>query len=88
MYPLLLNKPVKGVLSFEFKLKCVDYIQHSYKCPHCSENGTNDKIIKAPVPKAPLNHNLGSSTIIAHVNVNIKMYKSDKIKMYNYSKLT
>ena len=22
------------------------------------------------------------------VNVNIKMYKSDKIKMYNYSKLT
>ena len=23
-----------------------------------------------------------------HVNVNIKMYKSDKIKMYNYSKLT
>ena len=24
----------------------------------------------------------------AFVNVNIKMYKSDKIKMYNYSKLT
>ena len=23
-----------------------------------------------------------------YVNVNIKMYKSDKIKMYNYSKLT
>ena len=23
-----------------------------------------------------------------NVNVNIKMYKSDKIKMYNYSKLT
>ena len=25
---------------------------------------------------------------IINVNVNIKMYKSDKIKMYNYSKLT
>ena len=25
---------------------------------------------------------------IKDVNVNIKMYKSDKIKMYNYSKLT
>ena len=25
---------------------------------------------------------------IENVNVNIKMYKSDKIKMYNYSKLT
>ena len=24
----------------------------------------------------------------SNVNVNIKMYKSDKIKMYNYSKLT
>ena len=24
---------------------------------------------------------------ISNVNVNIKMYKSDKIKMYNYSKL-
>ena len=25
---------------------------------------------------------------LKYVNVNIKMYKSDKIKMYNYSKLT
>ena len=25
---------------------------------------------------------------VGDVNVNIKMYKSDKIKMYNYSKLT
>ena len=25
---------------------------------------------------------------VIDVNVNIKMYKSDKIKMYNYSKLT
>ena len=28
------------------------------------------------------------SKLIQNVNVNIKMYKSDKIKMYNYSKLT
>ena len=27
-------------------------------------------------------------SVLKHVNVNIKMYKSDKIKMYNYSKLT
>ena len=26
--------------------------------------------------------------VLYSVNVNIKMYKSDKIKMYNYSKLT
>ena len=31
--------------------------------------------------------NLGTA-ILCCVNVNIKMYKSDKIKMYNYSKLT
>ena len=27
-------------------------------------------------------------TLSSNVNVNIKMYKSDKIKMYNHSKLT
>ena len=61
------------------QLKRVDHIQHSYKCPHCSENGTNDKIIKAPVPKAPLNHSLGSSTIIAHT-----IYQKYQLKVPNY----
>ena len=28
------------------------------------------------------------TNLLLIVNVNIKMYKSDKIKMYNYSKLT
>ena len=79
MYPLLLNKPAKEVLSFEFKLKCVDHIQHSFKCPHCSENGTNDKIIKAPVPKAPLNHSLGARTIITHT-----IYQKYQLKVPNY----
>ena len=57
----------------------VDHIQHAYKCPHCSENGINDKIIKAPVPKAPLNHSLGSSTIIAHT-----IYQKYQLKVPNY----
>ena len=30
----------------------------------------------------------GLGLLKLNVNVNIKMYKSDKIKMYNYSKLT
>ena len=32
--------------------------------------------------------NSAEGNYILSVNVNIKMYKSDKIKMYNYSKLT
>ena len=36
------------------QLKRVDHIQHSYKCQACSKNNPSDKIVKAPVPKAPL----------------------------------
>ena len=69
----------KELVFIPAQLKRVDHIQHSYKCPHCSENGTNDKIIKAPVPKAPLNHSLGSSTIIAHT-----IYQKYQLKVPNY----
>ena len=48
------------------QLKRVDHIQHAYKCQACSENSPSDKIVKAPVPKAPLAHSLGSASIIAH----------------------
>ena len=34
------------------------------------------------------NTNINRQLRVRFVNVNIKMYKSDKIKMYNYSKLT
>ncbi|WP_306766714.1 MULTISPECIES: IS66 family transposase zinc-finger binding domain-containing protein, partial [unclassified Streptococcus] len=36
------------------QLKRVDHIQHAYKCQECSEKSESDKILKAPVPKAPL----------------------------------
>ena len=44
-----------------------------------------DKMSKQIVP---LNVDYSSKKEGKSVNVNIKMYKSDKIKMYNYSKLT
>lgn len=48
------------------QLKRIDHIQHAYKCVSCSQKNVTDKIIKAPVPKAPLAHSLGSASIIAH----------------------
>ncbi|MDK8161102.1 IS66 family transposase, partial [Lactobacillus delbrueckii] len=39
---------------------------HSYKCQHCSDKAPADKIIKAPVPKAPLTNSLGSASLIAN----------------------
>ncbi|MDQ8767961.1 IS66 family transposase zinc-finger binding domain-containing protein, partial [Streptococcus ruminantium] len=42
------------------QLKRVDHIQHAYKCQACSQKNLSAKIIKAPVPKAPLAHSLGS----------------------------
>ena len=41
------------------QLKRLDHIQHAYKCKYCSRRNLSDKIIKAAVPKAPLNHGLG-----------------------------
>ena len=38
--------------------------------------------------KMIVSENLLIKRVLKNVNVNIKMYKSDKIKMYNYSKLT
>lgn len=48
------------------QLKRIDHIQHSYKCEKCSQENASDRIIKAPVSKAPLAHSLGSASIIAH----------------------
>ena len=47
------------------QLKRIDHVQHAYKCQACSQKNLSDKIIKAPVPKAPLAHSLGSASIIA-----------------------
>ncbi|UOQ86736.1 IS66 family transposase [Gracilibacillus salinarum] len=41
------------------------HYQHAYKCEGCSQKGMTDKIVKAPVPKAPMDNSLGSASIIA-----------------------
>lgn len=61
------------------QLKRVDHVQHAYKCQSCSEESHVDKIIKAPVPKAPLAHSLGSASIIAHT-----IHQKFNLKVPNY----
>ena len=50
------------------------------------ENIKDEIILMTLSELVPTNHFLRK--VAKAVNVNIKMYKSDKIKMYNYSKLT
>src|SRR5699024_1873883 len=47
------------------QLKRHVHYQHAYKCMDCSIHEPEDKIIKAPVPKAPMDNSLGSASIIA-----------------------
>ncbi len=54
-------------------------MQPAYKCQTCSDNSLSDKIIKAPVPKAPLAHSLGSASIIAHT-----IHQKFTLKVPNY----
>ena len=61
------------------QLKRLDHIQHAYKCQTCSEKSDKDKILKAPVPKAPLAHSLGSASIIAHT-----IHQKFNLKVPNY----
>ena len=61
------------------QLKRVDHIQHAYKCVACSKKNATDKIIKAPVPKAPLAHSLGSASVIAHT-----IHQKFTLKVPNY----
>ncbi|WP_050207081.1 IS66 family transposase, partial [Streptococcus pneumoniae] len=61
------------------QLKRVDHIQHAYKCQTCSKNNPSDKIVKAPIPKAPLAHSLGSASIIAHT-----IHQKFNLKVPNY----
>ncbi|CIS37746.1 transposase%2C ISSmi4 [Streptococcus pneumoniae] len=57
----------------------MDHIQHAYKCQTCSKNNPSDKIVKAPVPKAPLAHSFGSVSIIAHT-----IHQKFNLKVPNY----
>ena len=61
------------------QLKRLDHVQHAYKCLKCSQENDRDKIIKAPVPKAPLAHSLGSASIIAHT-----IHQKFNLKVPNY----
>ena len=61
------------------QLKRVVHIQHAYKCQNCSEEGLTDKIIKAPIPKAPLSHSLYFASIIAHT-----IHQKFNLKVPNY----
>ncbi|MGG6798552.1 UNVERIFIED_CONTAM: IS66 family transposase zinc-finger binding domain-containing protein, partial [Streptococcus canis] len=61
------------------QLKHINHVQHAYKCQTCSENSLSDKIIKAPVSKAPLAHSLGSASIIAHT-----IHQKFTLKVPNY----
>ena len=77
---LLAAYPVRKELLFiPAQIKRLDHIQHAYKCLYCSSKNLNDKIIKAVMPKAPLNHSLGSASIIAHT-----LYQKYEMKVPDY----
>ena len=61
------------------QLKRIDHIQHAYKCQAFSEKNPSDKIVKAPIPKVPLAHSLGSASIIAHT-----IHQKFNLKVPNY----
>lgn len=61
------------------QLKRLDLIQRTYKCQSCSDEGLADKIIKAPVPKAPLAHSFWSASIISHT-----IHQKFNLKVPNY----
>lgn len=61
------------------QLKRVDHIQHAYTCQACRQKNLSDKIVKAPVPKAPLAHSLGSASIITHM-----IHQKFNLKVPNY----
>lgn len=69
----------KELLFIPAQIKRLAHIQHAYKCEYCSLKNPADKIIKAPVPKAPLNHSLGSASLIAHT-----LYQKYEMKVLDY----
>ncbi|WP_222860567.1 IS66 family transposase [Gracilibacillus timonensis] len=71
------------VIYLPAKLQRQVHYQHAYKCAACSKQGPEDKIIKAPVPKAPIDNSLGSASIIAqsmHQKFELKVpaYRQEK----------
>ncbi|KXT87817.1 transposase [Streptococcus oralis] len=65
------------------QLKRITHVQHVYKCQACSQKSLSDKVIKAPIPKVPLAHSLGSGSIIAHTihhkfNLKVPNYRQEE----------
>jgi len=48
------------------KVERVQYVQHSYACPQCREDG-DSTIEKAPVPKPLINHSMASATAVSYI---------------------
>ena len=48
------------------KVERVQYVQHSYACPQCREDGEST-IEKAPVPKPLINHSMASATAVSYI---------------------
>lgn len=72
--------PVRQELLFiPAQFKRLTHIQHVYKCVRCSLKNCTDKIVKAPVPKVPLNHSYSSASIIAHA-----LYQKFAMKVPDY----
>ena len=61
------------------QLKRLDHIQHAYKCQYCRQRNFSDKIIKVVVSRVPLNHGLGSASLIAHT-----LYQKHVMKIPDY----
>jgi transposase len=73
----------KELLYIPAQVERIDHIQHSYKCQHCSDEAPADKIIKAPVPKAPLTNSLGSASLISNTSyqkyvLKVSAYRQEK----------
>lgn len=72
--------PIRQELLFiPAQFKHLNHIHHAYKCLYCSPRSLSDKIIKADVPKALLNHSLGSASLIAHA-----LYQKYEMKVPDY----
>lgn len=72
--------PIRQELVFiPAQIKRLIHIQHAYKCPSCSQKQLSDKIIKAETPRGPLNHSIGSASIIAHA-----LYQKYEMKVPDY----
>ena len=68
----------KELLYIPAQVKRIDHIQHSYKCPHCSDEAPTDKIIKAPLTNSLGSASLISNTIYQKYVLKVPAYRQEK----------